>query len=206
MHIAIIGAGQIGRALGHVWYRAGHSVSYLLREESLAKHQDIDWAERTVLSAEAARRADITVLAVPWSEVDAASQTLGSGYSGVLVDVTNPVAADLSGLDFKGSASGAAYLKEKLPRARIVKAFNQTGAENLADADYTGGRPVSFVCSSDEAAASAVRQLSEDLGFDTVVVRGLEHSRQLEEMAWLWISLAIKQGHGRDFAYALVRR
>jgi predicted dinucleotide-binding enzyme len=206
MHIAIIGRGQIGSALGRVWHRAGHRIVYLTREDAPSARDGLEWAEQVPLTAEAARQADITVLAVPWSAVDGAAAVLGPNYSGVLVDVTNPVAEDLSGLDFKGSASGAAYLKELLPRARIVKAFNQTGAENLADADYSGRQPVSFVCSSDEAAASAVRQLSEDLGFDTVVVRGLAHARQLEEMAWLWISLAIKQGHGRDFAYALVRR
>lgn len=205
MRIAIIGAGNVGRALGSVWHRAGHDIVWNLRNPDDPKYADLP-GEKFKIVGKGLRKSDVTVLAVPWSEVDQTCASIGEDFGGVLADCTNPINETFDGLDRRGANSGAEYIKSKLPRARVVKSFNQTGASNLGDADYGKKQPVSFVCSNDEAAASAVRQLSEDLGFDTVVVRGLEHARQLEEMAWLWISLAMKQGHGTNFAYAIARR
>ncbi|MEO1656812.1 MAG: NAD(P)-binding domain-containing protein [Pseudomonadota bacterium] len=204
MKIAIIGGGSVGRALGRVWSKAGHEIVYGLRNPQKDKHQDLP-GERLEVGA-AAELADVTVLAVPFARVESVAEALGAAFSRILVDCTNPANEDFSALDTRGHASGAAYIKSKLPKARIVKSFNQTGADTMANALYPQGRPLNFVCSSDEAAASCVRQLSDELGFDTVMVRGLEYAKQLEEMAWLWISLAMKQGHGRDFAFSMVRR
>lgn len=205
MRIAIIGAGRVGRALGSVWHKAGHEIVWNLRDPDDPKYQDLP-GEKLKTVGRGLTKSDLTVLAVPWEAVEDACREVGQGFGGVLVDCTNPINADFTGLDTRGAHSGAHHIKTLLPRARVVKAFNQTGAGNMADAYYEAGRPVSFVASNDEAASSVVRQLSEDLGFDTVVVRGLDHARQLEEMAWLWISLAMKQGHGPDFAFSLLRR
>ncbi|MEM9285429.1 MAG: NAD(P)-binding domain-containing protein [Pseudomonadota bacterium] len=204
MKIAIIGGGSVGRALGRVWRKAGHEIAYGLRNPQKDKHHDLP-GERMDVAA-AAEVSDVTVLAVPFARVDSVAEVLGDGFSRILVDCTNPANDDFSELDTRGCASGAAYIKSKLPKARIVKSFNQTGADTMANALYPQGQPLNFVCSNDEAAASCVRQLSDELGFDTVMVRGIEYAKQLEEMAWLWISLAMKQGHGRDFAFSMVRR
>ncbi|MEM9810472.1 MAG: NAD(P)-binding domain-containing protein [Pseudomonadota bacterium] len=204
VRIAIIGAGSVGRALGHVWSKAGHEIIWGLRNPQQDKNQDLPGERLTV--EEAPKGADITVLAIPFDQVDGAAKAIGADFSGILVDCTNPINEAWNGLDTRGAVSGAAYVKTQLPRARMVKAFNQMGAGTMADAAFGSGQPLNLVCSSDEAAASCVRQLSDELGFDTVVVRGLEHARQLEEMAWLWISLAVKQEHGPDFAFAMVRR
>lgn len=205
MRIAIIGAGNVGRALGTVWHRAGHEIVWNLRNPDDPKYANLP-GEKFKAVGRGLTKSDVTVLAVPWAAVDDACEAIGEAFGGILVDATNPINDDFSGLDTRGAHSGAAYIKKRLPRARVVKAFNQTGAANMADAGYDDGRPLNLVASNDEVAASCVRQLSEDVGFDTVVVRGLEHARELEEMAWLWISLSIKQGHGPDFAFALLRR
>lgn len=205
MRIAIIGAGNVGRALGAVWHQAGHEIVWNLRDPSDPKYDDLP-GEKLKAVGRGLIKSDVTVLAVPWHAVEDVAETIGKDFGGILVDCTNPITEDFSGLDTKGAHSGAAYIKSLLPKARVVKAFNQTGAANMADADYASGQPLSLVCSQDDVAASVVRQLSEDIGFDTVVVRGLEHARELEELAWLWISLAMKQGHGPNFAFAMIRR
>lgn len=205
MRIAIIGAGRVGRALGTVWHKAGHEIIWGLRNPDDDKYADLP-GEKKKPVGKGLKKSDVTVLAVPWGQIDEACVSIGDDFGGILIDCTNPVTDDFSGLDRKGAESGAAYIKELLPKARVVKAFNQTGSANMANADYPEGQIVNYVCSNDEAAASVVRQLSDDLGFDSVVVRGLQHARQLEEMAWLWICLALKQGHGPDFAFSLVRR
>lgn len=205
MRIAIIGAGAVGRALGTVWHRAGHEIVWHVRDTAAAKHADLPGGN-LVRVGDDLNKVDACLLAVPWHAIDETAAAIGEAFGGILVDCTNPINADFTDLDARGAHSGAEYIKGLLPRARIVKAFNHTSAANMADADYPGGRVASFVCANDEAAASVVRQLSDDAGFDTVFVRGLELARQLEEMAWLYINLAVKQGHGFDFAYSLVRR
>lgn len=205
MRIAIIGAGHVGRALGTVWHKAGHEIVWGLRDPEAERYADLP-GEKKKPVGKGLKKSDVTVLAVPWSGVEDACAAIGVEFGGILVDCTNPINDDFTGLDRKGAHSGSAHIKALLPKARVVKAFNQTGAGNMARADYPDGQPVSFVCSNDEAAASVVKQLSDDVGFDSVVVRGIEHARELEEMAWLWVSLAMKQGHGPDFAFSLVRR
>lgn len=205
MRIAIIGAGNVGRALGGVWHACGHEIVWGVRTPDDPKHTDLPGGNIKEVGR-GLKKSDVTVLAVPWGSVDAVAEAIGTDFGGILVDCTNPVNATFDGLDTRGASSGAAYIKSLLPKARLVKAFNQTPAANMANADYPSGQVLSFVCATDEAAASLVKQLSDDVGFDSVVVRGIDMAKQLEEMAWLVITLAVKQGHGSDFAFTMIRR
>ena len=51
-----------------------------------------------------------------------------------------------------------------------------------------------------------VLQLVEQLGFEAIDAGALDKARLLEPFAMLWIHLALVQGQGRDFAFALLRR
>ena len=51
-----------------------------------------------------------------------------------------------------------------------------------------------------------VAQLASDIGFDPVDAGALEQARQLEAMAWLWITMALRYGHGREMAFRLLKR
>jgi predicted dinucleotide-binding enzyme len=51
-----------------------------------------------------------------------------------------------------------------------------------------------------------VKLLTEELGFDAVDAGPLEMARHLESLAMLWIKLAYAEGHGREFAFAMMRR
>jgi predicted dinucleotide-binding enzyme len=92
------------------------------------------------------------------------------------------------------------------PAAKVVKTLNTTGFANMADARFPGGRAVMFYCGDDAAAKHAAHGLVGDLGFEAVDAGALAAARLLEPLAMLWISLAMKQGLGRDFAFALLRR
>jgi predicted dinucleotide-binding enzyme len=89
---------------------------------------------------------------------------------------------------------------------RVAKAFNTTGAENLADASYPGGIPFMPVCGDDAQARPRVMALATLIGFDAVDAGALSAARYLEPFAMTWIHLAIRQGHGRDFAFTVLRR
>ena len=84
--------------------------------------------------------------------------------------------------------------------------LNYTGANNMANPVYPEGRPVMFVCGDDAAAKPTVLQLVAELGFDAVDAGELKVARLLEPLAMLWIHLAMRQGLGREIAFALLRR
>ena len=63
-----------------------------------------------------------------------------------------------------------------------------------------------FIASDDASAKELVATLSKCLGFEVVDVGPLVQSRYLEALAWLWISMAVKYGAGRDIAFHLLRR
>jgi predicted dinucleotide-binding enzyme len=63
-----------------------------------------------------------------------------------------------------------------------------------------------FVCGDDDAAKPMVLRLVADLGFEAVDAGELKVARLLEPLAMLWIHLAMRQGLGREIAFALLRR
>lgn len=207
MQIAIMGTGNVGRALGAGWVRAGHQVVYGSREPQSEKAQALQ-AETgaTVAAFQAALNgADVVVLAVPWAAVSELLPQL-SGWDGkVLIDATNPIAPGLRSAAEAGR-SGAQLVAALAPGARVVKAFNTTGAENMRNPIYHGEPTTMFIAGDDGAARATVAQLATDLGFDVADVGSLETAGLLEALALVWIRLATVQRQGRDIALRLVRR
>jgi predicted dinucleotide-binding enzyme len=106
MNIAIIDAGNVGKALGGSSTRAGHSV----------------------------------VLAVPYPAVDAILDELGDAPAGkVVVDVTNPLNAESSGLAVEGT-SAAEEIQRKAGAAQKAGAPRVATARRVAVADRVGTR------------------------------------------------------------------
>ena len=122
------------------------------------------------------------------------------------MDATNPLAPGLAGLSVGTTTSGAEEIAKAAHGARVVKAFNTTGAENMADSRCPGGTVFMPICSDDAEARNRVMTLATLIGFDAVDRGGLAAARYLEPFAMTWIHLAIKPGHGRSFAFARLRR
>jgi hypothetical protein len=204
MKIAIIGAGNVGKALGQGWHRRGHDVTYGVRNPADPKHTGLS---AVAANAEAARDAEVVVIALPWGETETAVGLLGAALDGkVVVDATNPIAADFSGPAFGQDDSAGERVQRLVPRARVVKAFNTTGAGNMADPGYAAGAATMLVAGDDAAAVDTVRGLAAELGFDALAAGPLKLARQLEQLAWLWIHLAYKQGLGTEIAFRLMKR
>ncbi len=149
--------------------------------------------------ADAVSGADIVVLAVPY---DAALEALKSlDVAGkIVVDMTNPVTADFSGLRLGHTTSAAEELQQAAPGAKLVKAFNTIfaslfGVPRAATADV----PV-FVAGNDEAAVNAVATLAQDAGFAVEKTGGLDGARLLEPVGMLNIRLGYGLGHGTAIA------
>jgi predicted dinucleotide-binding enzyme len=153
----------------------------------------------------AAAAADVIVLAVPWPAVPATIATLGGLAGTIVIDATNPIAPGLA-LALGYSDSAGETVARLAPGARVVKAFNATGADNMADSHYPSGKLMMPVAGDDAEAKRIVMGLAADLGFDPVDTGPLTMSRLLEPMAMLWIKLALVQKQGHDFGLALLRR
>ena len=207
MRIAVVGAGSVGSALGGGWLRAGHQVTFAVRNTAAESAQAAAALGGTLVTLSEARDADAVVLAVPWTAIDDTLASLGDLTDRLVIDATNPVAPPYTDLAVAGNTSGAEVIQQKIPQASVVKAFNQSGWENLGEAiSYTGQRPVMFAAGDDDRAKAVTLGLARDLGFEAIDAGPLSMSRYLEPLAMLWIRLANAGGLGRSFAFALVRR
>jgi predicted dinucleotide-binding enzyme len=208
MNISILGAGNVGMALARALLRAGQPVT--LGVPDPARHAEAVAAlgpQATLTgSDDAAARGELVILAVPYAAALAIAQSRADWAGRVLVDATNPLAAGLAGLSLGTSTSGAEQIAELARGARVVKAFNTTGAENMADSHYAQGQPMMPVAGDDAAAREQVLALATLIGFDAVDMGPLSAARYLEPLAMVWIHLAFKQGQGRRFAFARMRR
>lgn len=208
MSIAIIGAGNVGMALGQALTRRGETVVFGVPEPQKYAVAVAALGERARMTgtAEAIASADLIILAVPHAATAPIGQSLPDWQGKILVDATNPLAPGLAGLTLGTTTSGAEELAQQARGARVVKAFNTTGAENMADAGYAGGLPMMPVCGDDAEARQRVMALATLIGFEAVDMGPLLAARYLEPFAMTWIHLAFRQGMGRRFAFGLLRR
>lgn len=205
MQIAIVGSGNLGHALGSAWKASGHDIVFAMRQPGLGKTKQLTKEGFQVAAmADAAKGAEVIMLAVPWTEIATVIESLGSLKGKIVIDATNPLTPDLEmGLGFDDSAGETVALLAQ--GARVVKAFNTTGAENMMNAKDFPSKPVMFVAGDDAGAKKTVQKLAQDIGFEAIDAGPLKASRYLEPMAMQWIKLALG-GVGTQFAFSLVRR
>ena len=208
MTIAILGAGNVGLALAGAFTRRGEVVVLGVPQPAKYAAAVAALGERARLTttAEAVAAGDVVILAVPHAALAAIADSVDDWQGKVLVDATNPLAPGLAGLTLGTTTSGAEELARRARGARVVKAFNTTGAENMADAAYPGGVPMMPVCGDDAQARQRVMALATLIGFEAVDMGPLMAARYLEPFAMTWIHLAFRQGFGRRFAFGLLRR
>ena len=207
MRIAIIGAGEVGRALGLAWLKGPHEVTFGVRNPEDPKHAGLP-RDRMALPAAAAAGADIIVLATPWPNTEAAIADLGDLANRIVIDCTNPLAMGPDGLaltvghDMSGGELVAGWAKG----AHVFKTFNQTGAENMENASHYIPAAAMFVAGDNNTLKPAVLGLVRDLGFEAIDAGPLRNARLLEPLAMLWIDQALYRGAGREFAFAVVHK
>jgi predicted dinucleotide-binding enzyme len=208
MSISIIGAGNVGMALGRAFTQRGETVVFGVPDPDKyrAAVSDLGARARVATTVQAIEASDVVILAVPFAALPAIAQSVPDWQGKILVDATNPLAPGLSGLLLGTTTSGAEMLAQQAKGARVVKAFNTTGAENMADTRYPGGVPMMPLCGDDADARQCVTALATLIGFDVVDMGPLMAARYLEPFAMTWIHLALKQGHGRRFAFGMLRR
>ena len=201
MRVAVIGAGNVGKALGEALAGRGHDVVYGVRDPKRSE------AKPAKTVSDAMQDSDAVILATPYDTTGPLLRENATALVGkVVIDATNPLKPDLSGLSLTGDVSGAELLQREAPSALLFKAFNTTGYGNMQNPDYPQGRAVMFVAGPDGKGKQTVMQLVTDVGFDAVDAGDLTQARLLEPLAMLWIKLAFAKGFGVDCAFVLARR
>ena len=201
MKIAIIGAGNVGRALGGAW-RNSHDITYGVRSPNDPKYADLDCPVAT--NAAAVAGSDAVVLCTPWQGTEQAIADCGDLAGKVLIDCTNPLTPDFTALEVGHTTSGAEQVAGWAAGARVCKAMNQIGAP-MMDHPQLPSQPVMFICGDDEEAKRVTDDLVTELGFETVDAGDLTLARLLEPYALIWIHLALRRGLGTNWAFGLLR-
>ena len=196
MDIAIIGAGNVGRALATSFVRAGHAVTIASRDPEHARSVGTATGARVAPSnAQAVATADVVVLATPFTSApDVAAEIRGAVTGRIVVDATNRMTFDANGPAIDTTTSNAEELAALLPGARVVKAFNTLFASNQSDPIAEGVQLDGYVAGDDAAAKATVLDLVASIGLDPVDVGPLARARQLEGLAFLNITLNIAHG------------
>lgn len=187
MRIAMIGSGHVGQAL----------------MSALGTKHEVRFADRSD-AATTAMWSEVIILAVPWAAALTVVGALGDLEGRVLIDATNPLAArdGMEALDRSVHRSGGEMIADAAPTARVVKAFNQTGAENMANAGSYSKPPMMFVAGDDADARATAATLVRDTGFEPLDGGEMAAARELEALAILWVRLA-SSGSGRAFAFSI---
>jgi 8-hydroxy-5-deazaflavin:NADPH oxidoreductase len=201
MKIGIIGAGQVGTSLARALTSLSHPVMLSSRTPESDKMQalrdDIGAQISVGTVAETVAFGEALIMAVGWSAVPDAVQQGGDWSGKILIDATNR---------FGGTGESAAQDLAHLTGARVVKAFNTIGAEHYQNPIFEG-QPASMLVAGDDAEAKQVAMsLARELGFEPIDAGGLAAAIHLENLAGVWVHLALRTGLGRNIGFRLLKR
>ena len=190
MTIAILGTGNMAKGLAaRLKGKADLVIGSREAGKSVAGIAALSYAD-------AVARADIVVLAIPYGPAVDIVKSLNLADQ-VLVDMTNPLKPDFSGLALGFTTSAAEELQKLAPAAQVVKAYNTIFAA-LFDAD-TAAIPV-FIAGNDTTAIDKVAALVTQSGFLADIVGGLDAGRLIEPLGMLNIKLGYHLGRGTRIA------
>jgi NADPH-dependent F420 reductase len=178
MTVAVLGGtGDQGQGLAYRFARAGIAVIIGSRDaeragasalELTAKLAEIPAAGRIegLGNADAASRADVVVIAVPWAAHEPTILALTAELAGkIVVDCVNPLGFDERGPFVLPVAEGSAaeQAQRLLPDSRVIGAFHNVSAVTLADPDVTDLDQDVLVLGEDRAATDIVQSLADVL-------------------------------------------
>jgi len=183
--ISIIGSGGMATAIAGRIAKAGHTVEVVSRDPAKARALADKLACGAITGTYGAIPAgDIVILAVPYTHAVAVLADFGKALDGkVIIDITNPVAPDLTGLVTPHGSSGAQEIAKLAPAsAQVVKAFNTLFGHVLAK----DKRLDAFIAADDADAKARVSTFLESLGLRPLDVGGLQMAQSLE-----WLRLLV---------------
>jgi predicted dinucleotide-binding enzyme len=211
MRVGILGSGLMGGKLGTLFARSGHEVvfSYARSMEKLKKlAKDAKGNARAGTPREAAQDADALLLAVHWLRMDDVLHHAGDLSGKVILTCSLPMDAGNTGLVIGRTTSGAEEFAKKVPKAKIVCAFNTVPSEvffGVYAARRKADRPSLVYCGDDARSKEVAAVLIRDMGFEPVDAGPLRIARYTEPFALLMGQLAYEGNDGPELAYRFER-
>ena len=213
MQVTVIGAGNMGRGIGHRLVSGGHDVTIVDRdpEEAGRLAEELRAAAQGGATVEAEGpgaelRGEVVVLAVYYPGALELVRELGDRLARkVVVEISNPLNQTFDGLATAPGTSAAEELAERAPSgARVVKAFNTTFSGTLVEGQVAGQPLDVHIAGDDEEAKEKVAQLVRDGGMRPIDVGPLERAKHLEGLGFLNITLQQPLGLPFRSAWKLV--
>ena len=205
MDIAIIGTGNVGGALATKWAHAGHTILLGVRNASNFKGTHLLDNPNTSIHNihDAVANAQVILLATPAPAAIEVAKSLGNTQGKVIIDSMNIV----MGRGPAGFHNTTDAILANTASDAVIKCFNTTGFNNMANTVYSGMHIDNFVAGDDANAKTIAQQLSNDAGFENCYdVGGNDKFQLMEQFAFFWINLAIFQKEGREIAFKLLKR
>ena len=212
--VGVLGSGDVGKALGSGFAALGHEVKMGSRdpksEKVTAWVAKIGARASSGTFAEAARFAEVAVLATLWSGTENALKLAGPDNLAdkVVIDATNPLTFPPNAppaLALGHTDSGGEQVQRWLPRGRVVKAFNIAGNAHMFRPQFPGGPPDMFICGNDGEAKKTVTEILKAFGWPAIDIGGIEGARLLEPMCILWVLYGIRTASW-NHAFKLLRK
>ena len=199
--ISIIGLGNMARALAGRALTGGNTVEIIGRDRAKAEELAATLGGATVGTAGTAPAGDIVILAVPYANAATVVGEYGNALRGkVIIDLTNPVSADLQGFVTPDGSSGAQEIAKAAPAgAHVVKAFNTLYSHVLAAGPADGRLVDVFIAGDDAQAKARVSAFVESLGLRPMDAGQLPMARALENVALLELGLVAHAIKHTDF-------
>jgi len=173
MSYAIVGFGNIGRALAKAFARNRIEVSVATTRDPESFASAAAAIGPTIVPKKLAEavKADIIFLAVRFEAHPDVAKALPNWKGKTIIDVTNAYGVSPEEL---GGQPSSKVVAQAFTGARLVRGFNHLGAAVLdQDPAVQGGRRVVFLASNDDGAAEEIGALAENLGFSPIKLGGL---------------------------------
>jgi hypothetical protein len=181
--IGIVGSGRVGSAIGAVWVSAGHEVMFSSRniDNDRALASRLGGGARAGTPREAAAFGEVVMVSVPYGALPSVGKDLGDLLKGkVVIDTCNPFPGrDGKIADWAREKGAGVASAELLPGARLVRAFNAIGAARMGSAHEAPGRVGMPIAGDDASAIAVASRLIRAIGYEPVLIGGLEKGRYL---------------------------
>jgi 8-hydroxy-5-deazaflavin:NADPH oxidoreductase len=184
--IAVLGAGHVGPVIARIAIEAGYHVAIAASGDP----ENIDLITQVLVpgaeprwAADAAKDADIVVLAIPLHTFASFDPALVAGK--LVIDAMNywaPVDGVREMFEER-ELSSSEIVQRRLAGSTVVKTLNHIGYHDLEDARRPAGSPerrAIGVASDDTGATKVVEELIERIGYEPVRLDSLSAGRLLE--------------------------
>lgn len=186
--VAVLGSGGVGVTLAQGLQKHGYQVVIGTKTPD----KKTNWSGGITTYQDAAKGADIVMLAVKGSVAEEVVKTVSAHAAGkTVIDAVNPIAdARPQNGVLKFFTTLDESLMEKLqraaPQANFVKAFNSVGQALMVNPKLKGGPPTMFICGNNEQAKKEVAAILTAFGWEAEDMGTAEAARAIEPLCMLW--------------------